>query len=102
MTIATVAHNHGEMIRRAQFVKGRSLWIDAGRRLMRNKPAVASILLLTTIAALSIVVPLIWPYSYAATDFNTITCAPDWWPDRHVFCTAGGLHVFGTDSVGRD
>lgn len=102
MTVATFAEDSGEPIRRAQLVKGRSLWIDAQRRLLRNKPAVLGLALLAAIALLSAIIPIFWPYSYATTDFSLVNCAPAWWPDHSVLCRAGWLHVFGTDALGRD
>lgn len=88
-------------IEQAFDIPGRSLWIDARQRLMANKAAVAgmTILWLVTFAAIS--APLLSPYSYDATDYNLISCAPDWWPDA-MGCRAGAEHWFGTDAVGRD
>jgi oligopeptide transport system permease protein len=86
----------------AEDVKGRSLWVDARRRLLRNKAAVVSMIVLATVAAMALLVPLVWPYAYDYTDFDHISCAPAWWPDTFVPCYAGWLHFFGTDSVGRD
>ncbi len=83
-------------------VKGRSLWVDALRRLRRNKSAVASIVILACIALLAAFVPFLWPYRYDAIDYAHVSCAPNWWPTGHVQCSAGGLHVFGMDELGRD
>src|SRR5262249_45936733 len=46
--------------------------------------------------------PLLSAYSYDAQDYNIVSCAPDWWPDKDALCFAGGTHWFGTDAVGRD
>jgi oligopeptide transport system permease protein len=83
-------------------VKGRSLWLDARRRLFRNKAALVSLVLLATIALMALFAPLLSQYAYDAIDYNVIGCAPNWWPDKNVVCFAGGTHWFGTDSVGRD
>jgi oligopeptide transport system permease protein len=91
-----------ELARRAPSIKGRSLWIDARRRLFRNKAAVMGMVILGTIAAIAIVVPVFWPYAYDAINYGLVNCAPDWWPDTGVMCNAGGWHIFGMDSVGRD
>jgi oligopeptide transport system permease protein len=83
-------------------VKGRSLWIDARRRLFRNKAAVVSIALLSLVAVLAVFGPFISPYTYDQTNYDIVSCAPDWWPSTHVLCNAGGAHWFGTDNLGRD
>ena len=83
-------------------VKGRSLWDDARRRLFRNHAAVVGIVILSLIALAAIFGPFLLAYSYDAIDYTIVSCAPDWWPDSTVACTAGGSHWFGTDSVGRD
>ncbi|HEY0299829.1 MAG TPA: ABC transporter permease subunit [Rhizomicrobium sp.] len=83
-------------------VKGRSLWDDARRRLFRNRAAVVGIVVLGLITLAAVVGPFLLAYSYDAIDYSVVSCAPDWWPDPNVLCTAGGSHWFGTDSVGRD
>ena len=99
---APFAKGNADLIVQAQEVQGRSLWVDARRRLYRNKAAMASIVILTVIALMAILAPLLSPYSFSAIDYNVVSCAPDWWPDTTVMCSAGGAHWFGTDSIGRD
>ena len=89
----TVATSRGE-------VKGRSLWVDARRRLFRNRAAVVSIVILVLIALLALLAPLLSPYAYDEVNYDIIACSPNWWP-TDVACRAPG-HIFGTDSVGRD
>lgn len=86
----------------AQILPSRSLWSDARRRLFRNKASVTSMVTLGAIAIAALFVPLIWPYNYNDIDYLIVSCAPDWWPDHDVLCHAGGMHWFGTDSLGRD
>ena len=83
-------------------VKGRSLWVDARRRLMRNKAAVASMIVLGVIAIMAIFAPLLSPYAFDEADFALVSCAPGWWPGDNVLCRADGAHWFGMDRVGRD
>jgi len=83
-------------------VKGRSLWIDAMRRLTRNRAAMASLVVLAVIAIMAVLAPYLSHYAYDDQDYNVVSCAPDWWPDISAPCRAGGTHWFGTDSVGRD
>jgi len=80
---------------------GRSLWADARARLLRNRAAVASMIVLAVITLLAIFAPLFSHYAYDAIDYDLVTCAPSWWP-MDAPCSAGGTHWFGTDAVGRD
>jgi oligopeptide transport system permease protein len=91
-----------EVMERAFDIKGRSLWEDARTRLVRNRAAVASIVILSVIALLALFGPLFVAYGYDQNDYNIVSCAPNWWPVSGAFCNAGGSHWFGTDSVGRD
>ena len=83
-------------------IEGRSLWTDARRRLIANRAALSSLIVLVLIALMAIFVPFVWPYGYADIDYQHISCAPDWWPDKSVLCFAGGYHIFGMDDAGRD
>jgi oligopeptide transport system permease protein len=76
----------------AQPLRGRSLWSDARRRLLRNRAAVVAGILLLALALIVIVGPWLSPYAYDQTDWAMISVPPD---------LASG-HVFGTDSLGRD
>jgi oligopeptide transport system permease protein len=83
-------------------LRGRSLWIDARRRLRGNKAAMIGMAVLALVTLAAILAPLLSPYPYYATDYGLISCAPDWWPGSTAACRAGGQHWFGTDAVGRD
>ena len=91
-----------ELMLKAQGIKGRSLWVDARRRLFRNKAALVSIVLLAIITLMAIFAPLLSPYAYDYQDYNIVSCGPDWWHGSEIVCHAGGSHWFGTDSLGRD
>lgn len=93
---------NSELLVPAQEIRGRSLWVDARRRLFRNRAAMVSIVILTVIALMAVFAPFLSSYSFDAIDYNVVSCAPDWWPDTTVMCNAGGTHWFGTDSIGRD
>ena len=81
-------------------LKGRSLWIDARARLLRNRAAMASIVILGVIVFLAVFAPILSPHAYDEVNYDLISCAPPWWPVE-MACTAPG-HIFGTDAVGRD
>src|ERR1700760_4504056 len=92
---------NAEAMEKSQTIKGRSLWVDARRRLLRNRAAMASIILLSIIAVMALFAPMLAQYAYDEVNYDIIACAPDWWP-LDANCIAGGTHWFGTDAVGRD
>jgi oligopeptide transport system permease protein len=73
-------------------IKGRSLWVDARRRLFQNKAAVVSLILLFFVAFLSFFGPFFLKYSFSDTDWNSIYYPPS---------LING-HFLGTDGNGRD
>src|SRR5918994_5977059 len=77
---------------RPMAVRGRSLWGDASRRLLRNKAAVAAGIILLLVVLACFVGPLIVPFELDEIFWDAIMAPPDW---------AGG-HLFGTDANGRD
>jgi oligopeptide transport system permease protein len=90
----------GQTLKSSEIVKGRSLWVDARRRLLRNRAAMASLIILALVALLALLAPLLSPFAYDEVNYDIIACAPNWWP-AEAACRAPG-HIFGTDSVGRD
>ena len=90
----------GQTLKAVEEVKGRSLWVDARRRLLRNRAAMASIIILGLITLLALLAPLLSPFAYDEVNYDIIACSPHWWPGEAA-CRAPG-HIFGTDSVGRD
>jgi oligopeptide transport system permease protein len=102
MSMPMIASVKEEIMERAADVKGRSLWIDARRRLWGNKAAVTGIVVLSIVAVLALLGPLLSPYAYDQTNYNIVSCAPSWWPAAPGVCDAGGQHWFGTDNLGRD
>jgi oligopeptide transport system permease protein len=73
-------------------IEGRSLWQDARRRLFRNRAAVVSMVVLTLIALLAILAPLLSPHAYDEVYWERIQVPPDF----------ANAHWFGTDGNGRD
>ena len=90
----------GQMLKPIEEIKGRSLWVDARRRLFRNRAALAGMAVLGVIAVLALFAPLLSPFAYDEVNYDIIACAPNWWP-LEAACRAPG-HIFGTDAVGRD
>lgn len=75
----------------AAAVRGRSLWDDARRRLMRNRAAVGGMIVLALLALAAIVGPHLTPYAYDAVNKDHVWSPP---------LTNG--HLLGADALGRD
>jgi oligopeptide transport system permease protein len=71
-------------------IEGRSLWKDARIRFMRNKAAMVSLIILCAITLAVIFVPMVAEFAYDDTDWYALHEAPS------------SVHLFGTDSLGRD
>jgi oligopeptide transport system permease protein len=82
----------GTAIAAAAAPAGRSPWVDARVRFMRNRAAVASAVLLSLITLACVLGPMLLPHSYEDTDWNLMGIAPTW----------ASWHWFGTDELGRD
>jgi oligopeptide transport system permease protein len=72
-------------------VKGRSLWDDARRRLLRNRAAVASMIVLGVLVLVALIGPFFVPYAYDEINKSDVWVGP-----------LSGSHLIGTDSLGRD
>ena len=71
---------------------GRSPWRDARVRFLRNRAAVASVVVLTLITLACVFGPMLLPNAFDSVDWNLMSNAP----------TRAGWHLFGTDELGRD
>jgi len=76
----------------AEEIRGRSLWVDAWRRLLRNHAAVVSGIVLIVICLSAVFAPYLSPHAYDEVFWDAISAPPD-------FASA---HYFGTDQNGRD
>lgn len=74
-------------------VKGRSLWQDARRRLLKNKAAVTSMIILAIITSMAIMAPVLSSWTFDD---------PDWGYDFPGPPSLEHKHWFGTDGNGRD
>ncbi len=72
---------------------GRSLWADARRRMFASHAAMASLVVLTLMVLLIVIGPMFSPWTYEYIDFDGVWRAP---PQLE------GMHLFGTDQLGRD
>jgi len=69
-----------------------TLWAAAGRRLGRDRLAVAAAILVGCSGLLAVVGPFLSPYSYDALDWRHLAVPPQW----------HSSHWLGTDRLGRD
>lgn len=73
-------------------VKGRSLWEDAWRRLLRNPAAVVSLYAIAVLVLLATFGPILWVHEVDAIFRDNVGIAP----------TFENWHLLGTDTEGRD
>ncbi|WP_306016039.1 ABC transporter permease subunit [Oceanicaulis sp. MMSF_3324] len=91
MVLTSTPQDKAELMEQSA-VKGRSLWDDARTRLLRNKAAVASLILLGVLVLLALIGPLLWVHDSTFIYRDKVQIAP----------TLTDLHIFGTDAQGRD
>ena len=72
-------------------LKGRSLWDDARRRLLRNRAAFVSLIVLALLVVAAIFGPYLAAYPYDQVNKSDVWVGP-----------LTGDHLLGTDSLGRD
>lgn len=75
-----------------QAIKGRSLWEDARRRLMRNPAAIASLYVVAILILIALFGPFLWVHKYDTIFRDSVAIAPTW----------TDMHILGTDTEGRD
>jgi len=73
-------------------VRGRSLWVDAWHRLLKNKAAVVSGIIMGIMLLLVLAGPMLLPWEADFTDWDNTLSPP----------SLETQHWFGTDAVGRD
>ena len=73
-------------------VKGRSLWEDAWRRLMRNPAAVVSLYVVAILVLVAVFGPMLWVHKVDEIFRDSVAIAP----------TRVDMHLLGTDTEGRD
>jgi oligopeptide transport system permease protein len=73
-------------------IKGRSLWEDARRRLLRNPAAVISLYVVTILVLIAVFGPILWVHRADTIYADRVAIAP----------TLEHMHILGTDTTGRD
>ena len=86
-----LVHSLGDALGEAA-VAGRSPWLDARTRFLRNKAAVLGLSLLALIVLLCSLGPFLLPHAFDSADWDAMSMAPTW----------RNFHLFGTDESGRD
>jgi len=89
MNLTVGSPANAELMEKA--IQGRSLWEDARRRLLRNRAAVAGMIVLGLLVVAAIIGPMLVPFRYDEINKTDVWLAP---------MTAG--HILGSDSLGRD
>ena len=79
---------------------------DAMRRLVKNKMAMACLIVLIAITLIAIFVPMVYPYSYTQQDVTGKYLQPFEYSKKEQARIARGEdvfpHIMGTDNLGRD
>ena len=75
-----------------QDIRGRSLWVDAWQRLLKNRAAVVSGIIMLLVILAVVIGPMLAPWEGDFTDWDHTSTPPS--------METG--HWFGTDAVGRD
>lgn len=83
-----------------------SFWKDGMRRLLKNKVAVVSMVVILLIMIFSFIVPMFYPYSYDTQIKGANNLKPMQYSVAEQEAIAAGEkvfpHIFGTDKMGRD
>ncbi len=83
-----------------------SFWKDGMRRLLKNKVAMVSIVVILLVMIFSFIVPFFYPYSYKEQMKGANNLAPmEYSEEEQARIEAGEKvfpHIFGTDKMGRD
>jgi oligopeptide transport system permease protein len=90
-TILAPGSQKGAAAMQTAALKGRSLWDDARRRLLHNKAAVASVVVLAALVLLAAFGPYLVPFRFDEINKNDVWAEP---------LQAG--HLLGADALGRD
>jgi oligopeptide transport system permease protein len=101
----------GSVVQLKSKVKGESLWLDAWRRLRRNKAALVGIIIIVLNILMAIFAPVIAPEGYQDQTLTDNNAAPRWvtqiFPnmkpkDEGGYVTISNRYPVGADSLGRD
>ncbi len=86
--------------------KGESLWMDAIRRLVRNKAALLGLVLIVILFLSAIFANVIAPYPFAKQVLTDQNKAPTWilniFPSMKPYVQISNNYLLGADYVGRD
>lgn len=97
-TTQTVRPGQFEQVSQRQ----RSLWIDAWRRLRRNRASVASLFIIVCFVLIAIFAPLLAPHNPVTQESSNNMRQPVWVQDDTASRNGQSEHLFGTDQLGRD
>jgi oligopeptide transport system permease protein len=84
-----------------------NLWLDAWRRLIRNRAAVAGGIIVVLLVVVAVLASQVAPYHYAQGDSIEAYTVPNWLVkvlpgNIESYATLSGKFLFGADYLGRD
>jgi oligopeptide transport system permease protein len=101
----------GQVVNLRQKPQGESLWVDAFRRLRRNKLAIIGLIVILLNVLMAIFAPAIAPYDYKTQERSVANSAPLWvtriFPNMVPkedggYVTITETYPLGADALGRD
>jgi oligopeptide transport system permease protein len=103
---------HSAILSLGEIETSRSPWMDAWRRLRRNRAALMGIVVIILAMVAALCAPLLTDYTYKEQNYTAINSAPQWvvdifpsmkaidQPDGYV--RVNNDYLLGTDNLGRD
>lgn len=92
--------------------RSRSPWAEAGRRFIRNRAALAGLIVISLCVLAAIFAPYLTDYSYDEQNYLAVNTAPQWVSDvfpkmkpvgqEMGYVRINGDYFLGTDGLGRD
>lgn len=92
--------------------RSRGPWMDAGRRLIRHRAALGSLVVIIAFVLIAVFAPHLTKYTYAEQNYTAINTAPNWVIDLFPkmqpigeemgYVRPNNDYLLGTDALGRD
>lgn len=102
MAVAEIPFEEETLVR-----KERSLWEEAGIRLVKNKVAVVSLVFISILILIAAFAHVLAPFSYAEQDLLKVNAIPEWMlvimpAGAENYATISDKFPLGADNLGRD
>jgi oligopeptide transport system permease protein len=112
MAAAEQSQTVGKVVQLKQAVKGESLWMDAWKRLRRNRAAVLGGIIIIIAILVALLAPSLAPRHFSETSLENNHAAPEWVTrvfsnmipkgQEGGYVTVNNSYPLGADNLGRD